>query len=80
MVRQVQPLRISKSTPTVSPSKSQSQRGSSNSTITANASPRPLSEIGNTEARRNSPSYNQATRVGPAIPRLGLFTDQISRR
>ncbi|KAK4624605.1 Bud site selection protein BUD4 [Fulvia fulva] len=48
MVRQVQPLRISKSTPNVSPTKL--------------ASPRPLAEIGNTERRRNSPSYNQATK------------------
>ncbi|KAK4503077.1 hypothetical protein PRZ48_006504 [Zasmidium cellare] len=49
MVRQVQPLRISKSTPTVSPSKPA-------------ATSRPLSEIGSTERRRNSPSYNQATK------------------
>ncbi|PNS15235.1 hypothetical protein CAC42_8236 [Sphaceloma murrayae] len=43
----VQPLRINKmSTPTSSPTKL----------------PRPLTEIGSTERRRNSPSYNQATK------------------
>ncbi|TKX27366.1 PH domain-containing protein 1 [Elsinoe australis] len=43
----VQPLRINKmSTPTSSPTKL----------------PRPLTEIGTTERRRNSPSYNQATK------------------
>ncbi|KAK3718190.1 Bud site selection protein bud4 [Vermiconidia calcicola] len=49
MVRQVQPLRISKNTPSSSPNKMQ-------------ATSRPLAEIGSTERRRNSPSYNQATR------------------
>ncbi|KAK3671950.1 Bud site selection protein bud4 [Recurvomyces mirabilis] len=46
----VQPLRISKSgnTPATSPNKM--------------ATSRPLAEIGNTSQRRNSPSYNQATR------------------
>lgn len=49
MVRQVQPLRISKNTPSSTPSKM--------------AASRPLSEIGATSQRRNSPSYNQATKV-----------------
>ncbi|KAI9780077.1 MAG: Bud site selection protein bud4 [Geoglossum umbratile] len=43
----VQPLRIQKSTPTSSPTKMSS---------------RPLSELGPTERRRNSPSFNQATK------------------
>jgi hypothetical protein len=47
---QVSPLRINK-TPTASPTK-----GSGMS--------RPLSEIGSTERRRNSPSFNQTTKVG----------------
>ena len=52
MVRQVQPqpLRISKTTPSSTPNGKM-------------AHSRPLSEIGSTERRRNSPSYNQATRV-----------------
>ncbi|KAH0538137.1 hypothetical protein FGG08_005245 [Glutinoglossum americanum] len=45
--RQVQPLRIQKNTPTSSPTK---------------ASSRPLSELGPTERRRNSPSFNQVTK------------------
>lgn len=58
MVRQVQPLRISKTnTPSSSPPKML-------------ATSRPLAEIGSTERRRNSPSYNQATKVRalPAAP------------
>lgn len=55
MVRQVQPLRISKGTPSSTPLK-----------MSAAAS-RPLSEIGSTERRRNSPSYNQATRVSALL-------------
>ncbi|KAK5004464.1 hypothetical protein LTR28_008870, partial [Elasticomyces elasticus] len=35
--------------------------------------PRPLSELGSTERRRNSPSYNQATRVRLALEPLGPF-------
>jgi hypothetical protein len=50
MVRQVQPLRISKSTPTASPDKQV-------------AMSRPLAEISSGSTRRNSPSYNQSTRV-----------------
>jgi hypothetical protein len=50
MVRQVQPLRISKSTPTASPDKPV-------------AMSRPLAEISSGSTRRNSPSYNQSTRV-----------------
>lgn len=50
MVRQVQPLRISKSTPTASPEKQV-------------AMSRPLAEISSGSTRRNSPSYNQSTRV-----------------
>jgi hypothetical protein len=50
---QVSPLRINK-TPTASPGKS---------------SGRPLSEIGSGERRRNSPSFDQTTKVcSPAIP------------
>ena len=67
MVRQVQPLRISKSNSTAS-------SNGGNNTINAAAaaasdspnkmaSPRPLAEIGAGSQRRNSPSYNQATRV-----------------
>ena len=48
--QQVHPLRIQK-TPSSSPVK----MGSS--------LPRPLSELAPTEKRRNSPSYNQATKV-----------------
>ncbi|WPH02748.1 Bud site selection protein BUD4 [Acrodontium crateriforme] len=48
MVRQVPPLRISK-TPSSSPAKS--------------AAGRPLSEISSTSQRRNSPSWNQATKA-----------------
>ncbi len=51
MVRQVQPLRISKSSNTPS------------STPNKMATSRPLADIGNTSQRRNSPSYNQATKV-----------------
>ncbi|KAK5174765.1 Bud site selection protein bud4 [Saxophila tyrrhenica] len=51
MVRQVQPLRISKNPP------------SSNSNNMSSAPSRPLAEISSTERRRNSPSYNQATKV-----------------
>lgn len=50
MVRQVQPLRISKSTPNTSPDKQATMS-------------RPLSEISSGSMRRNSPSYNQQTRV-----------------
>ncbi|KAI7119097.1 DUF1709-domain-containing protein [Hortaea werneckii] len=66
MVRQVQPLRISKS------NSSASSNGGNNTINTATAaadspnnkmaSPRPLAEIGAGSQRRNSPSYNQATR------------------
>jgi hypothetical protein len=53
----VSPLRINK-TPNGSPTK-----GGSFS--------RPLSEISSTEHRRNSPSFNQATKVQPSfIPSL----------
>ncbi|KAI0014128.1 DUF1709-domain-containing protein [Xylariaceae sp. FL0662B] len=45
-----QPLRISKNTPTTSPSKT--------------AVPRPLSEIPVTERRRNSPSWNTTKKMG----------------
>lgn len=51
MVRQVQPLRISKPATTASPEKSP-------------AMSRPLAEISSGSMRRNSPSYNQNTRVG----------------
>ncbi|EME45758.1 hypothetical protein DOTSEDRAFT_71444 [Dothistroma septosporum NZE10] len=57
----VQPLRISKSTPNVSPTKM--------------ASPRPLAEIGNTERRRNSPSYNQATKKMIVSRESSPYTD-----
>ncbi|OQO13663.1 hypothetical protein B0A48_01892 [Cryoendolithus antarcticus] len=50
MVRQVQPLRISKTTPGSSPEKKMA------------ATARPLAEISSGSMRRNSPSYNQATR------------------
>lgn len=73
MVRQVQPLRISKSNSTAS------SNGGNNTINTAAAadadspnkmpSPRPLAEIGVGSQRRNSPSYNQATRVS-AFPHL----------
>ena len=52
----VQPLRINKNTPTSSPAKMNS------------ANNRPLSEISPMERRRNSPSYNQATKVRAPIP------------
>ncbi|KAK5111626.1 hypothetical protein LTR85_011804 [Meristemomyces frigidus] len=51
----VQPLRISKHS-------SSSTTGTPASSPVKMASPRPLSEIANTSQRRNSPSYNQATR------------------
>ena len=54
MVRQVQPLRISKSTPTASPDKQV-------------AMSRPLAEISSGSTRRNSPSYNQSTRACPSV-------------
>jgi hypothetical protein len=60
MVRQVQPLRISKSTPTASPDKPV-------------AMSRPLAEISSGSTRRNSPSYNQSTRVGSLV-RSGIST------
>ncbi|KAK0303928.1 Bud site selection protein bud4 [Friedmanniomyces endolithicus] len=50
MVRQVQPLRISKSSNTPS------------STPNKMATSRPLADIGNASQRRNSPSFNQATK------------------
>lgn len=53
MVRQVEPLRIAKSKGSFSASSSPAKPASS----------RPLAEIGSTEKRRNSPSYNQASRV-----------------
>ncbi|CAK4021551.1 Septin ring organizing mid2 [Lecanosticta acicola] len=64
MVRQVQPqpLRISKSTPSKDKDGSNHSSCSSNNGGSSMTSPRPLSEIGSTERRRNSPSYNQATR------------------
>ena len=60
MVRQVQPLRISKSTPTASPDKPV-------------AMSRPLAEISSGSTRRNSPSYNQSTRVC-LLDRFGTST------
>jgi hypothetical protein len=48
---QVHPLRIQKGTPLSSPVKMGS------------GIPRPLSELAPTEKRRNSPSFNQATKV-----------------
>jgi hypothetical protein len=63
MVRQVQPLRISKSTPTASPDKQV-------------AMSRPLAEISSGSTRRNSPSYNQSTRVCELVLVYSdLFTD-----
>ncbi|KAE8446842.1 hypothetical protein EG329_011619 [Mollisiaceae sp. DMI_Dod_QoI] len=47
----VHPLRIQKGTPSTSPTK-----------MTGSSLPRPLSELAPTEKRRNSPSYNQATK------------------
>ena len=55
MVRQVQPLRISKPTPTASPEKA--------------AMSRPLSEISSGSMRRNSPSYNETSRVRTCLSR-----------
>lgn len=51
-------MRIAKSTPSSSPSKMPV------------ATSRPLAEIGSTERRRNSPSYNQATRVSAFLSKL----------
>jgi hypothetical protein len=48
---QVHPLRIQKGTPSTSPIK------------TGSSIPRPLSELAPTEKRRNSPSFNQVTKV-----------------
>jgi hypothetical protein len=48
---QVHPLRIQKGTPSALPIK------------TGSSIPRPLSEIAPTEKRRNSPSFNQVTKV-----------------
>jgi hypothetical protein len=56
---QVHPLRIQKGTPSTSPIK------------TASSIPRPLSELAPTEKRRNSPSFNQVTKVGTYIAPLG---------
>lgn len=54
LASQVHPLRISKNTPV-----------SSGSPVKmASSIPRPLSEISPMEKRRNSPSWNQATKVG----------------
>lgn len=53
----MQPLRINKSTPTSSPFKA-------NGTAVTQ---RPLAEISPMERRRNSPSYNQATKVGDNV-------------
>jgi hypothetical protein len=50
---QIQALRISKNTPVLSPSKNKMASGI----------PRPLSEISPMEKRRNSPSWNQTTKV-----------------
>lgn len=67
MVRQVQPLRISKTGNT------------SSSTPNKMAQSRPLAEIGSGSRRRNSPSYNQATKVRahclPRLPQSLMFTD-----
>ncbi|KAK4541349.1 hypothetical protein LTR36_008107 [Oleoguttula mirabilis] len=59
MVRQVQPLRISKHSHSHSYTPTTPTPSSSPGKM---ASPRPLAEIANTSQRRNSPSYNQATR------------------
>jgi hypothetical protein len=40
--------------------------------------PRPLSEVGNTEHRRNSPIYNQATRVCPRILVVMVYVDLLT--
>jgi hypothetical protein len=53
---QVQPLRLSKSSTMASPAKDRS------------ALPRPLSELSPTEKRRNSPSWNQTTKVRRSLP------------
>ena len=53
---QVHPLRLSKETPTSSPTK------------VARAIPRPLSELSPTERRRNSPSWNQTSKVRHHVP------------
>ncbi|KAK4561615.1 Bud site selection protein bud4 [Recurvomyces mirabilis] len=62
----VQPLRISKSgtTPATSPNKM--------------ATSRPLAEIGNTSQRRNSPSYNQATRKAIVSRESSPYTENSS--
>lgn len=75
MVRQVssgsvQPLRIAKHSH--SSSSSATAPASSSSKM---ASPRPLAEIANSSPRRNSPSYNQATRVSLAITHAGKYDD-----
>ena len=69
MVRQVQPLRISKSNSTASSNGGNTTIDAAAAADSPNkmASPRPLAEIGAGSQRRNSPSYNQATRVS-AIP------------
>jgi hypothetical protein len=51
---QISPLRISKATPSSSPSKMRSPFG------------RALGEVSVTSPRRNSPSYNQATKASTA--------------
>ncbi|KAL2047162.1 hypothetical protein N7G274_001181 [Stereocaulon virgatum] len=51
MSQSIQPLRISKNTPITSPSKAH-----------VRSSAGPLTELGPMERRRNSPSYNQATK------------------
>ncbi|KAI6830149.1 DUF1709-domain-containing protein [Hortaea werneckii] len=64
MVRQVQPLRISKSNSTASSNGGNTTIDAAAAADSPNkmASPRPLAEIGAGSQRRNSPSYNQATR------------------
>lgn len=68
VVRQVQPLRISKSAST----------SSNTSSPTKMPTPRPLAEIGSTSQRRNSPSYNQATRVSAAIATAAPNTQSLT--
>lgn len=55
-VIQIQPLRIQKNTPSSSPNK-----------LNGAPTPRALAELGPMERRRNSPSYNQDTKVKDAV-------------
>ena len=66
IMRQIQPLRISKGTPSSSPNK-----------MAGTAQQYPLAEVSPMERRRNSPSFDQRTKV--SINPLARWTRRLTR-